>query len=373
MRLKSDIFLRWYATGKLFEEGRNLYDTRNGREVDLLVYGHDSGLGVGYYYPAHLTVLVGPLALLPYRVAHIVWTIAVQLFYVAGLALLVWHVGWPRTVNQITIFFVMAILFIPAVQHTIWGQFNTIGVLSFALAFFALQKGRFGWAGIWAVGLTFKPQSYVLVISFLLLWALSSRNRWRFFVAFAATSAFMWLIPALIQPTWMQDFALALGRYDQSVTVLSVIDRIWNPYQLMSAILVLATMLTCFRWRRSATGAGTFIGCLALTLAVWALVVPVVGMFHTLALIPAIILLLAGYKSTAPQLYSRAIIALLSVYFIGLLGFIIGLSRSDWYGFHVTWPETIYGVVLPIVMIVLTVPLVAPSWQPFVGIIGDQR
>jgi hypothetical protein len=48
-RLKSDIYLRWYATEKLFSEGRNLYDERNGREVIEIVYDGYFERETGYY------------------------------------------------------------------------------------------------------------------------------------------------------------------------------------------------------------------------------------------------------------------------------------------------------------------------------------
>ena len=37
--LSMDIYLRWYAIGKRFSEGCNLYDSRNGQEVTAEVWG----------------------------------------------------------------------------------------------------------------------------------------------------------------------------------------------------------------------------------------------------------------------------------------------------------------------------------------------
>ena len=76
-RYKSDIFQRWYATVKLLSEHRSLYDDRNGQEVTKL-YG--SAFPESFYFLAHLLVFTVPLALLPYPAAHLLWTIAVQVF-----------------------------------------------------------------------------------------------------------------------------------------------------------------------------------------------------------------------------------------------------------------------------------------------------
>ena len=42
------------------------------------------------------------------------------------------------------------IIFIPNLQNTIWGQFNTISVLSLSLVYVALRKSKFAVAGICA-------------------------------------------------------------------------------------------------------------------------------------------------------------------------------------------------------------------------------
>lgn len=363
IRFKSDMYLRWYATTKLFAEGRNLYDTRNGEEVDMIVYGHDYGLGSGYYYPAHLTLLMGPLSMLPYSTAHLIWTIAVQLFYLAGLGLLIWHVGWPRTANQIASFYILVFTFIPAMQHTIWGQFNTIGILSLSFTYLALHQQHYGRAGIYAIGLTFKPHNFALTIAFLVLWAISARSRARFWLAFTCAGALMWVIPAIFQPTWVQDFFTALGLYDQSVVTLSVIDRIWNPHQLTTIVLLLATIGISVRWRQVHVNSAPFIGCLTLTLSVWVLIVPIVGMFHVLALIPAIILLLDYYQRHRPSIYPYFVGILLIVYAIGVVGFLVGLSRADWYGLHIIWAETTYKMIFPLAITLMALPLVLPVYH----------
>jgi hypothetical protein len=118
-----------------------------------------------------MLIFTGPLALLPYPTAHFLWTIAVQLFYLLSIWLMMRLAQWPTTINHKTIFLVLCTLFLPNLQHTIWGQFNTIGVLSLVVVYLMLQQKRYIWAGIWAAGLTFKPHAYVLTLVFLMFWA----------------------------------------------------------------------------------------------------------------------------------------------------------------------------------------------------------
>jgi hypothetical protein len=190
---QSDIYLRWYAIDKLFSDARDLYDSRNGEEVTSYAWGEQGyPLTLNFYYPAHLLVLIGPLALLPYPVAHLIWTVAGQIFYLAAVWLSMRLVDWPDSVNKRTAFVVAAALFIPFTQHTIWGQFNTIAVLSLVLCLYALRKGHHGLAGVFAIGFTFKPHTTVLTLAFLILWALFKRERWPFLFGFGLSALVTW-------------------------------------------------------------------------------------------------------------------------------------------------------------------------------------
>ena len=317
MRLKSDIYLRWYATEKMLFEGRNLYDVQNSVEVDDIVYGRDSGLASGYYYPAQMLLFTLPLSLLPYRSAHLLWTILVQLFYLVAIGSVCVSMQWPRTVNQKTLFLTAVILSIPGLQHTIWGQFNTIGILGLALSYLALRKGKVGTAGVLATGLTFKPHVSILTLLFLFIWAVAKRSRWRFFLGFGISSIVLWLGAELMQPNWVFSFFNSLGRY---IPVESVIDTIWNPYQVISILLMVGSLLIFVRNRNAAIDSPEFAGGFVLSMTIWALVVPIVGMFHVLVL-PIGIILLASYYQHSPRLYKYFTGSLIFIYAAGWIGF----------------------------------------------------
>ena len=361
IRLKSDIYLRWYATEKLFSEGRNLYDERNGQEVDDIVYGAASGLEPGFYYPAHLLLFTGPLTLLPYKYAHLLWTITIQFFYLIAIWLMINHFQWPGNINGETIFLVLCALFLPHLQHTIWGQFNTIGVLSLVGCYLALHHQKLGWAGILATGLTIKPHGYILTLVFLLFWAAIVRSRWRFLTGFLVTGAILWLIPALWQPMWIVDFWLSLDNY---IPVSSVIDSLWNPFNLISIVLVMGTLFILFRQRYADHRSTAFLGCLLLSLAVWSLVVPIWGMFHILVFPPFVIPLLFFYRHIYGRYYRPIVYVFLLLYAGGLFAFLLGLSRPEWYGLHITWSEAVYNGLLPIFVICLIWPMLFRSTEP---------
>lgn len=368
MRLKSDLYLRWYATVKLAEEGRNIYDPRNSQEVDQIVYGRDSGLSSGFYYPASLLIMMRPLAALPYPAAHLIWTILVQALYLAALLTMSQFVRWPPTVNQQTVFITAVIFSIPNIQHTIWGQFNTIGILSLALTYIALCRRRYGWAGLLAIGLTIKPQGQLLTLLFFLIWVACRRERWRFLPGFAAGGFFLWLVAEMMQPGWVFAFLASLDEY---LPARSAVDMLWNPYQSVSLLLIAGTVALFFWKRQVAADSPTFAGVLVLSLAVWMLVVPIVGMFHVLILPLGIILLMAYYRQASPRHYRRGMITWVIIYLLGWVGFLIGLSQPDLYGSHILWSEFTYKVLLPLAAVAMSLPLVfAKSSLAF---FGDER
>ena len=146
----SDFLSGWWPMEKLLTEGRNIYDLQNGAEV-----AEFAGLGAGplwnnFFYPAHYLVVLLPFALIPYRLAHFLWTAMGLLAFFAGSWLLIREVKWPKTLNAATLFMVMATLFVPTLQHTLWSQFNTVGLLAFALALWSIGNGRLWQAGMWA-------------------------------------------------------------------------------------------------------------------------------------------------------------------------------------------------------------------------------
>lgn len=351
-RYRSDIFLRWYATDKLFSERRSLYDPRNAQEVTTYVHG--SARKTNFYYPAHLLIFTGPLALLPYPVAHLVWTTTIQLFFMAAVWLSTRLVSWPDSINGQTLFLVMATLFIPNLQHTIWGQFNTIGVLSLVLCYQALRSGRYALAGLWAIGLTVKPHTTVLILVFLLIWALFKRERWGFYLGFVLSGLAIWAITELVQPGWVLDFFATLGQYRPS---RSIVDLLWNPGQVVAGGLSLAAVAVFLRNRQAPVESAAFAGCLALSLGLWLLLVPVVGMSHTVILPVAVVLILSHLEQRYPALYRWALYGFLITYVLGIVGLLWGLSSPELYGMHITWSELAYKAVAPILVSLFSVPL----------------
>jgi len=236
-RVHSDLFARWYASHHLITEGRTLYDPRNSAEVGAISQNPRPTLEASFFYPAHLFLLIGPLALLPFTAANLIWMIAIQSCYILSLWWFSEQAGWPAGSNGFALLLLASMIFIPEMQHTIFGQFNTIGLFTLMLSLRSLLRKQYFAAGAWMIGLTIKPQGTLLAAAFLFGWAVFRRERWPLIAGFAAAGFGTWAVMQVILPGWVADFLTQLQGYgDLSYTLSSVMDAIWNPYQVVAGV-----------------------------------------------------------------------------------------------------------------------------------------
>jgi hypothetical protein len=358
IRYQSDLFARWYAARQLIETGRNLYDIQNGMDVVEYKSLHTTPLEANFFYPAYLLVFVAPLAIINFSSSHLIWTFLVLLFLVLGIWILTTLLKWPPTINQLTAFLLASIFFIPTLQNAIWSQFDSIAVICLALCYLALCKGRFGIAGAWASGLIFKPQGALLVLILLLLWAILVRERWRFILGFLLSSFLLWGIAQLLQPGWVHDFLNAFSEYQKlPYDIKSVLDTVWNPYQVFAIILVIITLLVVYNQKESSPYDGAFRASITMGFSVWWLIVPVIGMLQLVLMPIAVIYLLSTLIQTNMKIYRYALGIFALIYISGYLGFIYGVINPNFYGSHIDFVEVVYKLIAPIFLIAFSLPL----------------
>jgi hypothetical protein len=338
---QSDLFSRWYAVRMLLENGRNVYDPANGREV--IAFKATTPLEASFFYPAHLVLILLPLAGLPYRWAHFLWTFCIQVFFFLSIWKLSISTGWPTRANQLLVFFIMAMFFIPTIQQTIWTQFDVISALALGMCYCELARGKYLRAGLWASGLSFKPQGTILLLAVLLCWSLFDRKRWMFLVGCGGACFGFWGLTELLQPGWVRDFLVAVGQYQTlPYRIRSVFDAIWNPWQVLSIVAVLLVIALLVINRKAQPGTPEFLGIILLGLGVNWLVVPVIGMLYLVMLPAALILLFSALDRSHSTAYRAALIVFASLYVLGYAGFFLGLAMPGIPGLHIRLAELFY-------------------------------
>ena len=354
---------RWYAAHQYVAESRSIYDPQNSLEVFSLnhppseIRDEETIYPAHFFYPAHLMLLVLPFTALPFPLAFWIWLVLVQIFLIMGIYWLAKTVGWPHTPNQLAIYMMLSIFFIPSIQNTIWGQFNTLSVISLVLVYLFLRRERYALAGVCALGLTFKPQAMLLTIVFLLIWSIADRRRWAFALSFGLACLAAWAFAERIQPSWVGGFLEAVRAYSAIHHPQGVLAALGPSGSVLNILLILLT-IGVFVWNRAyPRDSIPFAGTLVLSLSVWWIVVSVLGMMNLVALPLALIWLFAGLEKLRPALYRFALVFYPLLYFLGLAGFLYGLTRPELYGLHTELSELAYKIVAPIVTAILAIPL----------------
>jgi hypothetical protein len=360
--IRSDHFSRWYATHMLVAQHRSIYDPRNGQEVVSLNPIPYDPIEGSFFYPATLLVFTLPLATLPYPQAHFIWVVLIQIFMLAGIGLIYRETHWPGSANRLAVLVLLSMFFIPNLQNTIWGQFNTIGFLSLALVYTALQRDRYGLAGVLAAGLTFKPQNMLLVLLFLLFWASFKRKRWPLLLGFGLSSFGLWLFAELLEPDWVMSFLRGVGAYAGYLHPRAVLDGFGLPVWLWVSLMVGIGTWMFLKAIHAAPQSAQFAGCLVASLAIWWLSVPALGMMDLAALPLPVMLLLSSWKKIDTRIYRLGVYSALGLYFLGIAGFIYGLSNAGLYGVHILLSELAYKAAFPILLILLAVPMILSGW-----------
>jgi hypothetical protein len=166
---------------------------------------------------------------------------------------------WRPSPIEYAALFLGTLCLYPVARSIILGQFTLHVTLFLVAALLALRRGRDGWAGVWLAASSVKPQMGIVVVLWLVCWAVGSR-RWRVVGGLLMGGALMSLAAMALFPRWPLSFLEDVQRYSQvaggrnplSVLVMLVYPTGPEVIRYGLAGLLLAGMLGAFRrgWRR---------------------------------------------------------------------------------------------------------------------------
>jgi hypothetical protein len=260
------------------------------------------------------------------------------------------------SINRLTLLLFLVTLSVPVFQHTLYAQFNTIGVLALALVCRALYREKYLLAGLWAGGFLFKPQAIVLPLLFFLIWSVFKQERWRFWPGLGIITIVLWGVGELFEANWVVSFWHSLDSYE---VVRSVIDIwFWNPYQLISLTLFGLTFWLIFRFRYITARDTSFYGLLAWTICLNALTIPMFGMLHLVFIGPILVIVLSGYKNHYPIAARWMWLITIGLLVSGFLAFISPLLLTDTTSLQINSSERVYRFLMPILYALISLPLI---------------
>lgn len=212
----NDFLVHWVGTRSLITEGLNPYSDQVALKIQTMAYGRAAQPGeheLRVAYPLYSVIVFLPFALIgDFTLARAVWMTVLEvgllLLTVLSLRLVNWRVG-PVMLALLLIY---SLFWYHGLRPLINGNAVILVALGLVGGLLALRSGADELAGVLFALTTIKPQVVVLVLGFVVIWAMS-RGRMRIVWWMVGTVALLSISAALLIPDWIVQNLREVIRY----------------------------------------------------------------------------------------------------------------------------------------------------------------
>jgi hypothetical protein len=303
----SDLYPRWLGARELLLHHRDPYSPEVTREIQIGYYGRpldstragDPKDQQGFAYPAYVVFLLAPTIGFPFAEVQtgfrwflIALTVAMVLLWLRALR-------WQLSSFTMASLIVLTVGSFQVLQGIKLQQLSLLVAGLIAACAFALLDNHFALAGILLALATVKPQLVLLLVIWLLLWAVSDwRRRQNFVWGLGSTLAILFAAAEYVLPGWIWRFREAAVAYRQYTDAGSVLDELLTPSwgRPLAVLIVLALAAMSWRFRRASADSPAFVLMLALVLAVTVVIVPKAAPYNQVLLLPGILLVVRDWR-----------------------------------------------------------------------------
>jgi hypothetical protein len=282
----NDFYPRWRGTRSLILEGKDPYSDEVTLEIQQGMYGRPAREDedqVAFAYPLYVSLLVLPFSFFPYPQAQALWMSTLILLTLTAVVIMARTFDWKFSLIGLVALSLWCVFFYPTARSILLGQISIVVLALVVTALWAVQRGHPVLAGFCLALSTVKPQMVFLVIPFLLLTALRSKN-YRVVAAFLAPMTALLLVSFLVLPTWLRSFIAGLSRYQAYTSIyregkspLGVLISYLLPSEATSwvTVLICLALVGClaYVWAKALVADGDTSQALFLTV-ILTLVVP---------------------------------------------------------------------------------------------------
>jgi len=212
----NDFLVHWVGTRSLVTEGLNPYSDQVALKIQTMAYGRAAQPGeheLRVAYPLYSVIVFLPFALIgDFTLARAAWMTVLEvgllLLTVLSLRLVNWRVG-PVMLALLLIY---SLFWYHGLRPLINGNAVILVALGLVGGLLALRSGADELAGVLFALTTIKPQVVVLVLGFVVIWAMS-RGRMRIVWWMVGTVALLSVSAALLIPDWIVQNLREVIRY----------------------------------------------------------------------------------------------------------------------------------------------------------------
>lgn len=335
----NDFVSRWLGTRLYLTEGISPYSDEATLRIQEYFYGRkalpneDQQL---FVYPFYSMLFFSPFSLIEnFSLARAVWMTVLEIGILAISFSSMAAMRWKPGKGLLIFFLIFSMLWYHALRPIINGNPAILAALFISLAFFMVHQGRFSMAGILFAFSTIKPQMVILLIPFVMWWALTRRKKQMILSFFVSLSVLIG-VSIFLQPDWILKNlwqVFAYSGYTQAGTPIGIFME-WGPGigdKIGIGLTIFLVLILVVEWiAASKKDEQWFLWTACLTLVVTNLIGIRTSTANYIALMPALILVFSVFHERWGKASSRVIFIYLLTLLIGLWWlFVATLIRSD--------------------------------------------
>jgi hypothetical protein len=323
----NDFLVHWMGTRSLLTEGLNPYSDEVAAKIQNMAYGRLAKPGeheLRVAYPLYSVIVFLPFALIAnFSLARAVWMTVLEVSLILLTILSLRLARWKVNPFLLVFLFLFSIFWYHGLRPLINGNAVILVALLLAGAFLALRAGADELAGVLFAFSTIKPQVVVLVLVFVMIWAISNR-RMRVAAWLVGTVFLLSISAALFIPDWIVYNLREVIRYPSynPPGSLQAAFQVWWPAWgtrvgwALTAITVLILLIEWWNNRHADDRGFLWTVCLTLAAGQWTGIQTDPGNF--IVLFPALMLVLAILDERWKTRGRIMIVILLLVVFISI-------------------------------------------------------
>lgn len=202
----NDFLSRWVGTRIFLIEGVSPYNEQVTTAVQNLAYGRPARPNedqILFVYPFYTIFLITPFALIPdYAMARALWMSILELSLVLNVIIMIRITRWKIPVWLLTILILFTMFWYHSVRPVINGNPSVLVALFISVTFLSIREELDALAGFLLAFSTIKPQMVILLIAFVILWAIS-RKRFTIIWSFLGSMALLVVSGLILEPDWI--------------------------------------------------------------------------------------------------------------------------------------------------------------------------
>ena len=205
-----------------------------------------------YPYPLWTVVVMLPFTIWASGTAMLLWFICNLFMLAASLIVLIRLFEWSVSPVFFLSIVILSGYFLPILTSLWLGQLTIFSLLMLSLTAYMFKIQRWRWLGI-VLGLSFiKPQVMILLVGFLLLWALWQR-RWQVLIGFSMAMIFLVLISLPFISSPLQIIGGGIGNHlvayiKQTSTLWGLLLLLGFPWWVPLAISLILLVWLGYIW-----------------------------------------------------------------------------------------------------------------------------